>query len=473
MIYLVGLGAGGAQEVSERALSAVRRAQRVFALHPSHPSMRTLEWAGIRFEPCPPEPARAAALILNAPERTVAVATPGHPLIANPLAATLLRDASHQGRPVRLVPSRSFIEPALEAVQLAAPEGLQVLDAHRLPHLRLDPTIPTLWFGLETTEQLHALQQQLLRYYPSEFEVFLIHAPGDEALTEYRRVALSELARMPCDTVTYLLTPACPRREQVYTGFEGLIRVVAALRAPDGCPWDREQTHESLKPHLLEETYEALEAIDSGNPAALREELGDLLLQVLMHSQIASERGAFDIEGVIEYLTEKLISRHPHVFGTAHAETAEQVLKNWDKTKQAQTGRESVLEGVPRAMPALARAQELSKRAARVGFEWDSIYGVLDKLREEEAELRHAIDSGDPARIASELGDLLFTVVNIARHAKVDAEDALRTMVDRFTRRFRWMEAEAARQGRPLESLSAEEWEALWQQAKQSAENDA
>jgi len=154
------------------------------------------------------------------------------------------------------------------------------------------------------------------------------------------------------------------------------------------------------------------------------------------------------------------------VFGDVHAETAAQVLKNWDATKRQQKGRNSVLDGVPRSMPALARAQEISKRAARVGFEWDSIDGVLDKLREEETELRQAIESGDSERIASELGDLLFTVVNIARHADIDAEQCLRQMVDRFTARFQWMESEAARQNRSLESLSPNEWEALWQQAK-------
>ncbi|MCX7925727.1 MAG: nucleoside triphosphate pyrophosphohydrolase [Fimbriimonadales bacterium] len=469
MIYLIGLGAGGAQELSENALQALRRAQRVFLTEPDHPSARALLLAGVAFEPCPASPEQLVESLLHAPERTCALAMPGHPLIANPLVEAILRAAAERGLPVRLVPSRSFIEPVLESVRLPAIEGLQVLDARRLPHLSFEPTIPLLWFGIETPERLQAVQQQLLRFYPPEFEVFLVHAPGDDALTEIRRIPLSELRRMPSDAITYLLVPACPRREQVYEGFEGLVRVVAALRAPDGCPWDREQTHASLKPHLLEEAYETLEAIDSGDPAELREELGDLLLQVLMHSQMASETGAFDIEGVIQYLTEKLISRHPHVFGDAHAETAEQVLKNWDKTKRAQKGRDSVLEGVPRAMPALARAQEISKRAARVGFEWDSIHGVLEKLREEETELRQAIESGDSERIESEIGDLLFTVVNIARHAKVDAEDALRTMVDRFTRRFQWMEAEAARQNRPLESLSAEEWEELWQRAKESA----
>lgn len=469
MLYFVGLGAGGVQELSDSALQALRRAQRVFLVAPEHSSARALTFAGLVYEPCPATPEQALETVLNAPERLVALAAPGHPLIGNPVVPALLNAATERNRPVRIVPSRSVLEPVLEAVQLAAPDGIQMLSVQRLPHLRLEPTLPVLWFDLENPDHLKALQTQLLRYYPPAFEVYLIHAPGDDALTEYRRIAIEKLHQMPCDAITYLLTPPCPRREGAYSGLEGLVRVVAALRAPDGCPWDREQTHASLKPHLLEETYETLEAIDSGDPAALREELGDLLLQVLMHSQIASETGAFDLESVAQHLTEKLIARHPHVFGTAHVETAEQVLKNWDKTKRDQKQRDSVLEGVPRAMPALARAQEISKRAARVGFEWDSIAGVLDKLREEETELRQAIESGDPERIESELGDMLFTIVNIARHAQIDAEDALRVMVDRFTQRFQWMEAEAARQNRPLDTLSPDEWEALWQQAKQKS----
>lgn len=468
MIYLVGLGAGGAQELSEQAMHALRRAERVLVSHPTHPSARLLQLAGVAFEPCPAEPEQVIATLLHAPERTVALAMPEHPLLGNPLAQQVLAAAAERGYPVRLIASRCALEPVLEATQHAAPDGIQVVSAARLPHLALEPTLPSLWFGLETPERLHALHAHLSLHYPPDWEVVLVHAPGDVSV-ETRRAPLARLAQMPCDARTYLLVPACPRREQAYVGFEGLTRVVTALRAPNGCPWDREQTHESLKPHLLEETYETLEAIDRADPAELREELGDLLLQVLMHSQIASEAGAFDIQQVVQRLIEKLIMRHPHVFGDAHAETAAQVLKNWDATKRQQKGRDSVLDGVPRTMPALARAQEISKRAARVGFEWDSIHGVLDKLREEETELRQAIESGDSGRIASEVGDLLFTVVNIARHADIDAEQCLRQMVDRFTARFQWMEAEAAQQNRPLDSLSADEWEDLWQQAKRES----
>lgn len=467
MIYLVGLGTGGAQELSEQALQALRRAQRIYVSQPTHPSTRLLQLAGLAFEPCPAEPEKALATLLHAPERIVALAVPEHPLLGNPLTPQVLAAAAAVGRPVRMVAHRSVLEPVLEATLHAAPDGIQLIDATRLPHIAPEPTLPSLWCGIETPERLLALHARLSLLYPPDWEVILVHAPGDVGV-ETQRVPLSQIPQMPCDALTYLLVPACPRREQAYTGFEGLTRVIAALRAPEGCPWDREQTHQSLKPHLLEETYETLEAIDSGNPAELREELGDLLLQVLMHSQIARENSTFDIDQVVQHLTEKLIARHPHVFGDAHAETAAEVLKNWDAAKRHQKGRDSVLDGVPRTMPALARAQQISKRAARVGFEWDSIHGVLDKLREEETELRQAIESGETERIASELGDLLFTVVNIARHAQIDAEQCLRQMVDRFSARFQWMETEAARQNRPLESLSPDEWEALWQQAKQA-----
>ncbi|MDW8051896.1 MAG: nucleoside triphosphate pyrophosphohydrolase [Armatimonadota bacterium] len=470
MIYLVGLGMGGAQELSEQAFQALRRARRVFVAFPNHPTARLLTLAGVPYEPIAPDPEQIATTLLNCPEAPVALALPGHPLVANSLTAAVLHATAAQGRSVRLVPSRSFIEPALEATQLVASTGIQVLHAHQLPFARLEPTLPLLFFGLESAEDLARVQQQLLRTHPPDFEVILVHAPGDEARTEVRHTPLRNLHQLPTDANTYLLVPPCPRREQTYTGFEGLVAVVAALRAPGGCPWDREQTHSSLKPHLLEEAYEVLEAIDAGDYAALREELGDLLLQVLMHSQIASETGAFDIHQVVQHLIDKLIARHPHVFGEAHAETAEQVLKNWDKTKRQQKAQDSILEGVPRTMPALARAQEISKRAARVGFEWESIHGVLDKLREEEQELRQAIEAGDLKRAESEIGDLLFTVVNVARHLRIDAEQSLRQMVDRFVRRFQWMEAEAARQNRPLESLTPDEWEALWQQAKQATD---
>jgi len=249
---------------------------------------------------------------------------------------------------------------------------------------------------------------------------------------------------------------------------ERLTSIVDRLLAPDGCPWDRAQTHETLKSHLVEETYEVLEAIDSGSSDKLREELGDLLLQPILHAQIEKAAGSWDIEAVAGEISDKLVRRHPHVFGDAIANDPEAVLANWDRIKAEEKGGEtpaSILEGVPKTLPALLRASEVSKRAARVGFEWDSLEAVFAKTDEEEAELREAIASGNQERIADELGDWLFTIVNVARWCKVDAEDALRRMVDRFTDRFQQMESNATK---PLREMTAEEWDALWNEVKAS-----
>lgn len=244
-----------------------------------------------------------------------------------------------------------------------------------------------------------------------------------------------------------------------------LVYVADRLLGPGGCPWDQAQTHESLKRYMLEETYEAFEAIDSGSNEKLKEELGDVLLQPIMHAEMKSLAGEFDIEDVAEAIVEKLVRRHPHVFGTVQAETADDVLRNWDAIKRKEKGDEpaSILAGVPKAMPALLRAYEVSKRAVRAGFEWPGIESVFEKLREEESELKDALRSGSASEIEHEIGDLLFTAVNIARWAKVEPEEALRKMLDRFTDRFTAMENAAKK---PLEDLTLQEWDELWELAK-------
>lgn len=250
--------------------------------------------------------------------------------------------------------------------------------------------------------------------------------------------------------------------EATATPLGELVHVVDRLLGPGGCPWDQEQTHETLKKHLIEEAYETIDAIDAGDLDALREELGDLLLQPVMHAQMEKAAGRWDIDAVARGIVDKLVRRHPHVFGEVEVSGSGEVLANWDAIKKTE-GKTSVLGGVPRSMPALARALSVSKRAARAGFEWGSMEGVLEKLREEEAEVREALDSGDLQAIEGEIGDLLFTVVNVARWAKVDPEEALRGMLDRFTRRFERMEALASS---PLSELDADAWDALWNQAK-------
>ena len=265
--------------------------------------------------------------------------------------------------------------------------------------------------------------------------------------------------------------------------FHDLVDVVAKLRSPGGCPWDIKQTHESLKPFLLEEAYEVLEALDTHNPQHLREELGDLLLQILLHAHIESEKQAFTINDVITDLTHKLIRRHPHVFSAASDEApkldSEQVVTQWEAIKQAErsTESDSILAGVPASLPSLLRAHQIQKRAARVGFDWETPEQVFEKLDEELEELQTAAlcftdtepSAQEPetnAAIEHELGDVLFTIVNVARFLRINPEEALRKANNRFTARFRYMERQGAQQKKPLGEMTALEWDTLWEAAK-------
>jgi len=246
--------------------------------------------------------------------------------------------------------------------------------------------------------------------------------------------------------------------------FDTFVELIARLRAPDGCPWDREQTHQSLRENLLSETYEVLEALDSGDVVALREELGDLLLQIVLHAQIAKDDSEFEIADVIRGIAAKIVSRHPHIFGDTTADTAAQVMANWEKLKKAEKPhRESVLEGVTKAMPALAYAYEISRRAVRVGFEWPDLGGVLDKLAEEVREIAEAKTREEKEQ---EYGDLLFTLVNVARWEDIDAEAALRSASEKFYKRFAHMEALCRESGLDFQALSMEEKDRLWEEAK-------
>jgi tetrapyrrole methylase family protein/MazG family protein len=247
--------------------------------------------------------------------------------------------------------------------------------------------------------------------------------------------------------------------------FDELVRIMSVLRAPDGCPWDREQTHMTLRRHLVEEAYEAVAAIESGDDAEIRDELGDILLQVVFHAQIAAEEGRFDIEDVASAIVEKLERRHPHIFADAIADTPAEVMTRWDAIKRGEKERASILQGIAPTLPALTYAEKVSRRAVAAGFEWETVDDVWEKVHEEIAELK-ATDHGTP-EAEDELGDLLFTVVNVARKMGIDAEQALRMTCAKFIRRFTEMERAAASQGRDLAEMGIDEQEALWRLAKE------
>lgn len=252
--------------------------------------------------------------------------------------------------------------------------------------------------------------------------------------------------------------------------------IMARLRAPDGCPWDREQDHVTLKKYLIEEAYELVDAIDAGDDDELRDELGDVLLQVVFHAQIAEEEKRFDLQDVARTICEKLIRRHPHVFGDSEAEDSGAVLRQWEEIKKGEKAgakRPSALDGIPRALPALSQAEKIQKKAAKLGFDWPDVDGVIDKIEEELEELKVALREQDDQQIHEEIGDLLFSVANLTRYRHESAEDILRFTIRKFYRRFRHIEESVGSSERPFEAYSLAELDALWNEAKQLERTDS
>ncbi len=341
------------------------------------------------------------------------------------------------------------------------------------PQSAIAPRLPALIYQVDDPHVASAAKLALMELYPDEHPVTVVRHAGIAGEERLVRVPLYELDRPAAgeyDHLTSVYVPPLPPGAK-RPDFQDFVGVIARLREPDGCPWDREQTYQTLKRFVLEEAYEVLEAVDAGEPRQLCDELGDLMILVLMYARFAEEDSDFDIRDVIANVVEKLVRRHPHVFGDVTADTSEEVLKNWERIKRAERPeRESVLDGVPASLPALMKATEVSKRVVRVGFEWPALDDVFGKLEEEIRELRVAVAAGDPEQQHAEIGDLLFTVANVARWLKVDPEEALRGMVARFATRFREVERLAAQAGKPLGEMGIDELDALWDQAKQTKE---
>ena len=345
-----------------------------------------------------------------------------------------------------------------DVLQISPPSQLILLEAQTLASAHVPPyppDMPVLFTNVDSHELALHLKTLLLTTYPQEHVVFVVsNRKKEERLLDFGNKFSEGFS---------LYVPALGDG----TSFESFAEIVAHLRAPNGCPWDREQTHDTLRKHLLEEAYEAISAIDSGDFTDMREEFGDLLLQVVLQSQIANEENQFNVNQVIEGIHSKIVRRHPHVFGDLKLEDVDGVLANWEKLKEKERSDKKVekglLDGVPLALPALSQAQEYQDRAARVGFDWPEIEGVLDKVREEIEEIKNAENDFE---LASEMGDLFFALVNVARWKHVDAESALRGTNLKFKKRFAYVEQGAKRQERNLSELSLGELDTFWNEAK-------
>ena len=399
----------------------------------------------------------------------VIYAVPGHPFIAEATGPEIARRARELDIPVRIVEGISFIESTFSVLgkdpfpQTVVIDALDLTIAHHPP---FPPSVPALIAQIHSPSIASDVKLTLMAVYPDDHIVQLVHGAGTSAVL-VESVPLFQVDRSShVGMVTSLYLPPLGYN----TSFESFQELVAHLRSPEGCPWDREQTHQTLRVHLLEETYEVLAALDDDDPRAMMEEFGDLLLQIVLHAQIASEYGEFGMTDILRGIHEKIIRRHPHVFGDMVVHDKETVLRNWEvlKASERQAGlkkEESLLDGVSQTLPALVQAITYQKRVARVGFDWPNMHGVFEKVHEEIKEVQEASSKEERER---EIGDLLFSIVNLARWFDTDAESALRQTNNRFRKRFMLMEAQAKSQNRSLSDFSEAELDDFWENAKEN-----
>lgn len=489
-ITVVGLGSGDPDRLTLGSLKRLQEAEERYVRTKDHPVVDWLEQTGVQFtsfdevyeakDDFPSVYEEIASRLLARAEagrqgENIVYAVPGHPLVAEATVKLLRERCPEHGISLDIIGGESFLDEAFVRLGFDPIEGFLLLDASEVRGEAIDPRRHTLIGQVYDQITASEVKLGLMELLPDDYPVVVGHALGVAGQERIERVPLFELDRMTgYGNLSLVYVPASEDDTLRNRSFQRLHEIVSILRSPGGCPWDREQTHESIRKNLIEETYEVLETIDDDDPDHMREELGDLLLQIMLHSQMEEETGTFTVYDVIQELNEKLIYRHPHVFGNLSAEDAEAALNNWEamkaeekKRKGIQPERQSVISGVPRDLPALMKAYKLQKKAAKAGFDWEDIDGVWSKLEEEIRELREAVaQKQDPESQELELGDVLFSVVNAARYIGVDPEQALSRTIRKFTERFHYVEERLREQGKTPGDSTLAEMDALWDEAK-------
>jgi tetrapyrrole methylase family protein/MazG family protein len=483
VVTVVGLGAGDLEQLPYGIYKALKQAKHLYLRTKEHPVVPQLAADGVTFhsfdavyEQYPSFDEvyqQIAAELLNAAREQgeIVYAVPGHPLVAERTVQLLLEKGPERGISVQFGGGQSFMDPLFARLQIDPIEGFSLLDGTALRADQLNPTLHTIIAQVYDRLVASDVKLTLMDVYPDEYPVTVATAVGVRGEERIETVPLYELDHVDHFGNLSLVYLAPAQDERVrYRQFSFLKEIVAILRSPDGCPWDREQTHQSIRKNLIEETYEVLETIDDDDPDAMCEELGDLLMQIMLHSQMAAEDGYFTIDDVVAGLNEKLIRRHPHVFGEKNASDADEAFANWQEIKAQEkaakgidASKQSQLAGIPRDLPALMYAYKLQKKAAEVGFDWDDIADVCRKVEEEYRELREAPEE---ERIG-ELGDLLFAVVNLARFYKLDPEEALAMTNRKFKQRFAYIEEKLREAGRTFADTNLQEMDKWWEEAKQ------
>lgn len=523
-ITVVGLGPGAVGNLSLETMGLLQSCEQVILRTAVHPTVAELERQQVKFTSCDDLYEKAASfeevyssvverVLAAAQQGDVVYAVPGSPLVAEKTVVLLREAAKKQQIKLVIKPSMSFLDLAYVELGIDPIAGLQIIDAQDFAEIASAGQHPLMITQVYSQMVASDLKIALMDALPDEYEIYFLRNLGlpDE---ECRPIKLYELDRQP--SIDHLTSAYIPPMEEENTeaaaedvpgiisfgededeedlvaedeegyaedflpeaGFDDfdiqpLADVMRTLREPGGCPWDREQTHKSIRSNMIEEVYEYLEAVDADDVDGMREELGDVLMQVVFHARMAQEAGRFDLQDVIDEVVDKLIRRHPHVFGDTHVEGSDDVLRNWEAIKkQEKQERKHVLDGVSQGLPALLRAYKLQSKAAKVGFDWKDVAGVWAKVEEELGELRAAIASGDKAAAESELGDVLFAIVNYARHNQIEPEVALDGTNNRFATRFAHVEQRVKESGKEWQQFSLQELDKFWDEAKKLEKNN-
>jgi len=480
-IEIVGLGAGDLEQLPVGIYKKLLQAPLLFLRTKEHPVIPELEQEGLtytsfdsiyekydQFESVYEEITRT--LLSKAQTDVITYAVPGHPLVAERTVQLLLEYGPSEGVEIIIGGGQSFLDPLFASLKIDPVEGFQLLDGTALSASKLQVDQHIIISQVYDQFVASNVKLTLMEKLPDDYQVYIVTAAGSKQ-EHIEKLPLYELDRnVSINNLTSVYVPPVTEEQILLKNFSKLRAIIAELRGPNGCPWDKEQTHESLKRYLIEETYEVIDAIDNEDIDHLIEELGDVLLQVMLHAQIGEDEGYFSIDDVIEGLSAKMIRRHPHVFGNAHAANSEEVLINWQEIKKQEKteASSSLLEGVSKSLPNLLRAYELQKKAAMVGFDWQEITPAVEKVKEELDEFVDELDGTTEGfiRAKKEFGDLLFAFVNVARFLKINPEEALNETNQKFTRRFQYIEDKVKASGRPFEDYTLEELDKYWDEAK-------
>jgi len=478
-LTIIGLGPGSKSYLTLEALDEIKSAPLVYVRTMKHPVMSYLEEQGGNFESYDNFYESyenfddvykhiAADIISKLEESDVVYAVPGNPFVAESTVEQLIEKVPEEN--LRIIHGASFIDAIVTTLRIDPVYGLKIVDGLTIDDMIPDVTSDALIIQVYDQRIASNVKLKLMNYYDDDHEVIIVRGAGIENEEIILTVPLFELDRVDClDHLTSVYIEAVHPEDRTKFFMPDLVNVMTTLRSQDGCPWDREQTHETLRRYLIEESYEVIEAIDNDDLWSLEEELGDLLLQVVFHAEIASENGYFNINDVITGIYEKMIRRHPHVFADVDVESSDEVLTNWEAIKQEEKSASTVTESLlnlSKTFPPLLKAEKIQKKMAKVGFDWPDVTGAIKKVREELEEVEHAISENNMDYTLKEIGDLLFAVVNIARILKLDPSEALTLTNEKVISRFTFVEETLLSKGKVLEEESLESMDELWDLAK-------